>query len=322
MIDPSRRPSRWLALTVRGEASGRGEVPLRPLTIMEFVDEPFALLRQNFRTLVLLVGVALVPLEFLSAWFQRQTFGGFGLLQLLDDPLAAEVALEAADPGFAQAILLQGLASVTVYAVLGGLLARVAVSSVLGESLGPMETVRATLRRWPALMGLALLALLAVFGLGGLALLLAVFGGVGGAVVGVLLLLLAIPVGVAAHVLLLPAPVVLVVEGLGPLEAVRRSVQLARRRFWVVLAVVLLVSLVSGLVQSALSALPTLATMLVGFDIGWLLVAGGSIAAGIVVTPYTALVAALVYLDARTRAEALDVQILADRAWEEVTAAG
>jgi hypothetical protein len=321
VIGEARRP-RWRELTVRDEASGQSTLTVRPLTIMELVDAPFVVLRENFRTLVLLAGLALVPLELAGTWFQRRTFGGFGLLQLLDDPVAAEVAFETADTGFAQALVLQGIASVTVYAVLGGLIARVAVSSVLGERLGPAEAVRSTLRRWPALMGLALLAGAAVFGLGGLALLLFVFGGLPGAVLGGLLLLAALPVGVAAHVLLLPAPVIVAVEGAGVVAAVRRSVRLVRRRFWAVLGAVVLVMIVSGLVQSALATLPTIGTFLVGFDSGWLLAAAGAIGAGIVVTPYTTLFAALVYLDGRARTEALDVEILADQALEGFPAAG
>lgn len=321
MRDVRHRASAWRALTVHEDATGHGPVPLRPYTIMEIVDEPFVLLRENFRALVLLTGLALVPLELVTAWVQRGTLGGLGLLQLLDDPLAAQVAAETTDTGFAQAILLQALATVTVYAVLSGLLARVAVSSVLGERLGPAEAVRATLRRWPALMGLAALVLLAVFGIGALAVALIVFGGVGGAVAGGLLVLAAVPAGVAAYVLLVPAPVILAVEGVGPVQAVRRSAQLVRRRFWAVLAVMALVMVVSSLVQSALGTLPTLGTFLIGFERGWVLVAAGGVAAGIVVTPYTTLVAALVYLDGRARSEGLDVQILADRAMEDVRAA-
>lgn len=313
--------SRWRAIAVRADASGSGPVPVRPLTIMEIVDEPFVLLRENFRTLVLLAGVALVPLEIVGAWVQRGTMGGFGMLQMFDDPTAAQVAVETADTGLAQVLALQAVASVTVYAVLGGLLARVAVSSALGERLSPAEAVRATVRRWPALMGLAALVLLVVFGVGALAVALIAFGGVGGAVLGGLLALAAVPAGVAAYVLLVPAPVILAVEGTGPLAAIRRSVQLVRRRFWAVLGAMALVLVVSSLVQSALGTLPTLGTFLIGYERGWLLAATGAIGAGIVVTPYTTLVAALVYIDARARGEALDVQIMADRAREGVPAA-
>lgn len=305
---------------MHGDADGSGPVPLRPLGVTELVDEPFALLRANFRTIVLLAGAALVPLQIASAWLQRGTLGGLGLLEMLEDPLAGQVAAETADPGFAQALLVEAVAAVTVYAVLDGVLARVAVSSVLGERLGPGQAVRATLRRWPGLMLLALISGIAVFGLAGLGVLLVALGGVAGALAGGLLLVAAVPVGIAAYVLLLPAPVVLAIEGGSPLAALRRSVRLVRHRFWPVLGAVALVLFVSAVVQSSLAALPSIGTFVLGFAEAWPLAAVGSIAAGVVVSPYLALVAVLVYVDARVRTEALDVQILADRADRDASA--
>lgn len=312
----------WRAATVHPDADGSGPVPVRPLGVVDLIDEPFVLLRACFRTLVLLTGGALVPLHVASAWLQRGTWGGLGLLEIMQDPVAGQVAAETADPGIVQAVGLQVVAALTVYAVLDGVLGRVAVSAFLGERLGPMDAVRATVRRWPALMLLALLAGIAVFGLGALGVAVIAVGGVAGALAGGLLVLVAVPVGIAAYVLLLPAPVVLAVEGGGVLAAVRRSVRLVRGRFWPVLAAVLLAMFVAGVVQSALAALPSVGTFALGFEAAWPLSAVGSIAAGIVVTPYLALLAALVYADARVRTEALDLQILADRALQDAPAAG
>src|SRR5690606_23434507 len=127
-------------------------------------------------------------------------------------------------------------------------------------------------------------------------------------------LLAALPAGVGAYVLLRLAPLAVVVEGLGPLAALRRSAALVRQRFWPVLGALLLAALVAWLVEYALSGIPSAIVLAVGLDVGWLLRAVAGVVAGVVVTPYTALVAALVYLDVRVRSEALDVEVLADTA--------
>jgi hypothetical protein len=192
-----------------------------------------------------------------------------------------------------------------------GLVARVGVSALLGEQLTPGEAVRATVRRWPALLAGWFLVMAATFGLGVLAVAIVALGGAALFGVGMLLLLAAMPVGLAAYTLLRAVPTVIVVEGLGPLAALRRSATLLRPRFMVALAVVLLALLVGSLVQTALAALPTAGGFLFGLEAGWVLVSAGAIAAGLVVRPFQALVGALLYVDARVRQEGLDLEVRA-----------
>jgi hypothetical protein len=309
---PAPARSGWRALTATGRATGRGPVRLRPLTVGELLDDPFDLLRDSWRTLLLLVGAVVVPVELVLGFLQRTVLGGVGFMELLGDPTAAQVAFAQTDPGAVEAMVAQAFAAVTVFAIVEGLVARVGVSALLGERLTPGEALRATLPRWPALVAAWVLVLGASFGLGLLALGLVAFGGLAFAGVGILLMLVAVPVGLGAYTLLRAVPAVIVVEQLGPLAALRRSAALLRPRFLSVLAVVLLALLVGSLVQTALGALPTAGGFLLGLEAGWVLVAAGAIAAGLVVRPFQALVGALLYVDARVRREGLDLEVRAD----------
>lgn len=290
---------------------GDGPLRLRPMTIGELLDEPFDLLRDSWRTLVLVAGVVIVPVELLVAFLQRTAFGGVGLGELLSDPTAAQVVLEQGDPGTVEATALQLLAAITAFAIVEGLVARVGVSRLLGERLSPREAVRLTLRRWPALLAGWFFVMAASFGPGLVALGLIATGNPGLVGLGVLLLLAALPAGLGAYTLLRVVPAVIVVEGLGPLAALRRSASLLRHRFFPVVAVVLLALLVGSLVETALAGIPTGAGFLLGLERGWVLVSAGAIAAGLVVRPFRALVGALLYVDARVRREGFDLEVRA-----------
>lgn len=289
-------------------------VRLRPLTLGDLLDEPFALLRDNLRTILLVTGVVVVPLQLVGAYLQREAFGSLGFFDLVNDPVAAQVALESGDRASMLAIGLQLAAAASVMPFVAGVVCLVAVSALLGERLGPLEALRATLRRWPALVGAWLLAAAATFGLAVVAMGLIVAGGMALGMLGGMLLLAAVPVGLAAHALFTPAAAVVVVERRGPFAALRRSVALVRPRLLPVLGAVVLAGLVASLVQGALSALPSMIAMVVGLDAGWILLGAGAIAAGLVVTPYGALVSALVYADGRVRQEAWDLEVVADAA--------
>jgi hypothetical protein len=297
-------------------------VPLRPLTVTDLLDQPFVLLRADLRLLLLLTGLVVVPIQLVSAYLQRGAFGGLGFGQIFADPVGAQVALETGDAGTISALGVAGAAAAFFLPLVNGLVARLAVSRILGEDIDGPAVLRFALRRWPALIGVTVLAGIATYGLLAVGAGMIATGQVAVAVLGGLVLFVALPVGVACYVLFAVAPVAVVIEGLGPVAALRRSLALVRPRVWAVLGVLVLAALVASLVQSALSGLPAAAAFLIGFDVGWLLLAVGGSAAALVVTPYAALVATLVYLDARVRTEALDLAVLADVARSRERTAG
>ena len=98
----------------------------------------------------------------------------------------------------------------------------------------------------------------------------------------------------------------------GPLAAIRRSVQLTRRRIGSALAVPGLVGIVGLLVGFGFQSVPELATVVVPDDWDWLVRSAGQIASQLVVVPFTAGVAVLFHLDLRIRIEAHDIELRAD----------
>jgi hypothetical protein len=128
--------------------------------------------------------------------------------------------------------------------------------------------------------------------------------------------------GVAAIACFLPSVLVMalfictapaaVAEDLGPIAAMRRASQLARRRFGPTLALGLLSGAVAYLLNQTLGLLPQFLALFIGLASGgWVLLAVGGIATELVVTPLVAITTALLYLDLRVRTEGLDLELQA-----------
>jgi hypothetical protein len=263
----------------------------------------------------------------LSAVVAVVTQGLTVVLQLL---LFRGTALDAADP----AALLGLLAGSSVLGVLTWVITLLATSvltgmlvTVLGEAvLGRTVTWGAAWNRAggrvPGLVGLSLLAGLAIVAIVLVALLpgivvgLAVGGGGWGAAIA--LIVLGGLVGGAAAVWLgvswsLAAPAY-VLESLGVVDALRRSWRLVRGQWWRVFGVVLLGGLIAFVVSSIL-AVPF------GFG-GELLAPGdplsplslvlnglGGVLAATLTTPFSAGIGGLLYVDQRIRREAFDLEL-------------
>jgi hypothetical protein len=98
-------------------------------------------------------------------------------------------------------------------------------------------------------------------------------------------------------------------EALGPLAAMRRSASLARRRYWPTLGISLLIGLVALVLVGALTALPEMIALLIGYDVAWPVLAAGNILGAVVGTPFVAAATVLLYLDLRIRSEGLDLTL-------------
>jgi hypothetical protein len=109
----------------------------------------------------------------------------------------------------------------------------------------------------------------------------------------------------------------LIVEGLGPVRALRRSWRLAVPAFWWVWGIRVL-SVLIGLLMQAILVLPFVAvasglaslldpTAPAVQPLALVLTVLGNIVAGTVVSPFLAGVQALLYVDRRMRAEGLDI---------------
>jgi hypothetical protein len=282
-------PSPYPPLPKAGSAR-TGPLPLHPMTFGDIIDGAFKLLKANVRTIVLVSAVFLVPINLVAGFFQRDLLGGYGLLQLVNDPSLVD---QAANTGPSNALLLSTLiaafASFLITPFIGGAVSRVVASSYLGEELEPGPVMRATARRFLALLGAFFFTLLLKL-------------------VGILFCLVGALVPMAFFLVTTPA---VMVEELGPIQAMARSVTLVRTRFWPVMGIGVLSGLLASVLESILSWPFGVVVSVIGFRWGWIVAAIGEILPALVTMPLVAIVATLVYFDLRIRNEGFDLQIVA-----------
>ena len=87
-------PSPYPPLPKAGSAR-TGPLPLHPMTVGDILDGAFKLLKANVRTIVLVSAVFLIPVNLVAAFFQRDLLGGYGLVQLANDPSLVDQAASA-----------------------------------------------------------------------------------------------------------------------------------------------------------------------------------------------------------------------------------
>ncbi len=133
--------------------------------------------------------------------------------------------------------------------------------------------------------------------------------------VSVVFLLVVIPVAIWLLVAFSVAQPALMLEGTKGTKALRRSFNLVRGRWWAtfarILAAVLLYIVVAAVIGAIASAITHSMTGVTTYLIINRLF---SLLAAIVVTPFVAAVASVIYIDLRVRKEALDLELLAAHA--------
>jgi hypothetical protein len=262
-------------------------VPLRPLAPTELIDQAFAVLKAAPATLLGLAAVFVIPVQLAAAWLQRGAVPAGGMLDAFQDPAALEAFAEEGDDGNWGGIVAWLGPSLTLPLVAAGVALFIAGRHG-GRNPGLGELLAGVLRRSPALLVAWVLVHLAQ---------------------GVSLLACVFPVLFVMALFLVTAPAI-AVEGLGPVNGMRRSVALTRRRLWPTLGVGVLSGVVATLFESALGALWTFLAMLLGTaGAGWILLAVSGVLSSIVTMPVVAAATTLHYLDLRVRTEGLDLEV-------------
>lgn len=290
---------------------------IRPLNLGELLDGAFKLLIANWRAILVVTAIFVVPMQLVAAYLQRGMFGT-GLLDMFSDPAAAERWFQTGGGGGdAVATLLVIVDVLVLTPLVTGVVVSIVATSYLGGTAEPGVALAAGFRRWWALLGSWLLMVMAAVG----PMMLAVAAIAAAAVIGfpaVLLVLVGIVIVVAALVsgivmasLFAATVPALLLEDLGPVAALRRSLRLLRPRWLPVVGIVVLSSLLISLIAGSLGGIPQVAGMMIG-DRGWVLIAVGGVLAGLVTTPLVAIVITLLYFDARVRHEALDLVLAAE----------
>lgn len=312
-----------------------GIIPLRPLTVSEIIGGAFVALRANPRAMflpaLLVMGVLGGVSAVLTYALQNSTLldlDGPGTTQGTVEALLILPALVTLSPS----TLITTIVSIVANGLLTGLLIVTVSRAGLGRVASPGQAWAQTRGRIWALLGQALLITLietvppAGATLGATALLRQLLGdrtvdtGSSGEVLLVILVILLVLlvwvlITVFLVVRLFLAPAALILENTSVASSIRRSWTLTRGSFWRVLGALVLMGLIAWLVAGAIGIVAG-----VGAGVVTVLQPGSAtVAASVVmlastlatalVMPFTASVAALIYIDLRMRKEGLDIEL-------------
>ncbi|WP_327585398.1 glycerophosphoryl diester phosphodiesterase membrane domain-containing protein [Nonomuraea sp. NBC_00507] len=306
-----------------------GIIPLRPLGLGDILDGTIKFIRSNPRSVLGLSAIAAllvsVPLAIGQA-FVLNTMGG-----ALADPTTPADELTGVYGVAAQygGTLISYAIQFVVVTLLTGVLTRILGRAVFGGNLTAGQAWQLVKGRIPALFGVV--GLLAAIMLVPMALFVLLFvllmtaisagsssNGTIGLMIGLIFLFV---IGYFALYLFIRtrfafASPIVVLEGKGPIEAMRRSWRLVTGDFWRVLGILLLTSLLVGLVAFVVSVPFTLAGTLFGMlgtgsvanaVVSAVLIALGATLSAMFTYPFEAGVAGLLYADRRMRSEAFDL---------------
>ena len=276
-------------------------VRLRVMPVGELLDETFKLYRRHFTVIASVAIVIILPnlvLSLISGSYRANPFTYVqDVLQNVNNPdqLAAIQARQSQYTSSPLYLLSFPIAALLVPFSVGALY-RAATSLAAGNLETVGSVLAGTARRYFAVWGIVILGALVAIGMIGI---------------------VTIPVVLWVLIRWSVAIPALFAEGIGPVKALGRSWNLVRDNWWRTLGILIIVTIMVSLIQTALATL---------FGGAAALVPGltGDIRAGIVTTVTTlidALVGAiqpiaitLLYLDLRVRKEGLDLDQLARQA--------
>jgi hypothetical protein len=312
-------PPSWGYVPPRPLEIRPGVVPLRPLGVGEIIDGAISTMRQHWKLQLGLSAVVVTIVSILQAgalWLVYRNPSGIegGDVTGPETSAAANVAqiITVVVGQLAQMVLL-------------GILVFIVSRAVLGEDVTPHQAWSAVKPSLWKLIVLSVLVMVLVGAVVGAAVLVTVGVAVAGAPTGAV-----VAVGIACGVTAVPGAVwlwvrlgvsapALVLEQAGIRGAMRRSGRLVRRSWWRVFGVLLLSTLISTVLGGIIQTPFTFGAVLTGFDLDgneapgvwfYVLTTIGSAISGTITYPFTAGVAALLYIDLRMRREALDITLV------------
>ncbi|GAA2744113.1 hypothetical protein GCM10009868_20510 [Terrabacter aerolatus] len=310
-----------------------GIIPLRPLNLGAIWSGVMTAVRGNPAATIGLAlvttAVVLVPLTLIGVWLSTTLSGATSLDPTFDPALDGSAGQSGSADAFFGGEVASLVPTLAVYVT--GLLLPLFMAVVIGQGvqgrrIGLGETARAARGRILPAVGVLLIIGLAAFAV--IALLVGVVvaawvgagdGSSGGAV---LVTILASVVAAVVFVLFSVrwgfAITIVVLEGVRPVHALRRSWQLTRRRgFWRIFGIRLLTGIVAAIAGSVITApIGIVVGVLASGSVtsaAWMLVllqAGTVLVQSVLTTPFSSGVDSLLYVDQRIRYEGLDVALL------------
>lgn len=299
-----------------------GIIPLRPLTLGQIFDGAFKSLRANPMVMFVFAGVIIISATIIELVLSAPFYTGYtSMLDLLSDDPTFAGSVDSDDllrmfTGTITPMIVGAIMSVIASTILTGVLTFAVSQSVLGykPTVGQVwDQVKGQVLR---LIGLILLIGAISFVVPALLLGFVILVGSSAspgatALIGLFALLVGGVWVVFVNIAATLATPALMLERCGPITALRRSWQLTRPYFWRVLGIVLLTGLITSLVASVVVTPLTLFALALP-PTGLLILQGiGSAIASTLITPFTAAVVALLYIDIRIRREGLAAELAA-----------
>lgn len=298
---------------------------LQPLSLGDVIDGTFRLARAHWRAFAIGLGVIVVPLSLLTGFVLAQMFGSApGLLESLQDPeLAQSVANDQDIERLTSVVAASGLAGVAGFLLsplIYGIAVFIAARAYRTGSVDPMNGVRAAGRRYLPLLGATILlgvVPLLFFVLPAAVLVLGAASGVDALLVaGGIGLLVAVVLVIIALVRLTVTVPALMLEEVGPINALRRSNTLVKGRTGFVLGTMVVVYIISAIVQLVIAVpfqlLGGVFEGVLGAAAGAITLTAGNIVSSILGNTLLGAAIVLIYFDRRVRAEGYDLTELAD----------
>ena len=280
-------PAPWAQAKAGNERTG--PLPLHPMTLGDILDGSFKLLKANARTVIGITAAITVPVQILSALLLSDSFLTFDELTTSDPSVLDAQAQASSDVASLVGGLFVTFLSLLIVPFVTGAISRVVAASYLGDELRAGAALRLALRKFPALLGAWILVhIVEVFGF-----------------------VLCILPSLAFMALYQATAPAIVVEELGPMQGMRRSWRLMRPRFWPVLGIAVLSGLMASVIGSIVGGVPSIVAFLVPQEWSWIFLAISGILTTLITTPFIAIVATLVYFDARIRHEGFDLEVIA-----------
>ena len=277
--------------------SGVRPLALRPMGVGEILDAAIRLYRAEWKSLMAIVAIALVPITFLQAFLTRST----------GSPFSTEAVSANVDATLITSVVLGIIQVLVIQPFLTAAVEKASADVYLGHEVLVGPTFRYAVSRIHSILWITILMMLVVLVPG---VVLVIFGALGAEEVAIVLGIIMVVFLIIVFVRFVFGSTVLVVEGKKGSKALRRSWELAKGSFWKIVGTLLLAGIMASVVEGVLSIPGAVAFAAIGPG-GWpFLAIGGSLAA-IITTPFSTLITVLLYFDLRIRKEAFDLEVMA-----------
>jgi hypothetical protein len=292
-----------------------GIVPLRPLAVGEILDGAFTAIRRYPRPTLGLAAVVMLVVtvvQVLTQWY---------LLNGIEPPASGDTLSDASDylsrVGTASVIGLIVTALATLF--LTGIVIAVIGEAVLGRPVSVDDAWQRLRPLFWRLLGVSVLTFLIWIAAAIPGFVLVIVGAVAGSAA---LVVLGVILSIVGVIFVWPlfslAPAALVLERQPVTRSLGRSRELVRRNWWRVFLILTLAAIIAGIVNGIIGlpfglaggGIASLGSRTSGVHFTQLVISGiGGLLASTITRPFSAGVAALLYIDRRMRAEALDLAL-------------